>query len=64
MRDLLDSLVRALLGDSMPDRIDVSRRAGQTVGPPDRGGIENDVVLGTVVEGGAVVTHGLSVDGG
>ena len=50
MGDLLDAWIGSLSRHAMPRGVDVTRGAGQAVGPPDRGGIEDDVVLGAIVE--------------
>ena len=64
MRDLLYAFVGALLRDSMPGGIDVAWRTGQTIGPPNRGGIEHDVVLRTVIDSRGVASHWLAIDKG
>lgn len=60
--DLLDAFVYTLLSDPMPRWIDMTRRAGKTVGPPDGGGIEYDAVFGTVVDRRGIAAHLLSLD--
>ena len=55
--DLLNAIIWALLFDPMPDWIDVTRGAGQTIGPPDGGGVEHDIVLGTIVDRGGIAAH-------
>lgn len=64
MRNLLRAFVGALLGDAVPGGVLMPRRAGQAIGQPDRGGVEDDVAFGTVVERGAVFPDDLSVGGG
>ena len=64
VRDALDAFVRALLGYAVPRWVDMSGRTGQSVGPPNGGGIKDDVVLRPIVESGAVLAHGFSIDGG
>ena len=64
MRNLLHAFVRSLLHNPVPRWINMSGRTGQSVGPPNRGGIKDDVVLRPIVESGAVLAHGFSIDGG
>ena len=62
MGDLLDALIRALLSHPMPGWIDMPRRAGQTIGPPDGGTVEHDVAFGPVVDRGGVMARILAID--
>ena len=64
MRNLLHAFVRSLLHNPVPRWINMSGRTGQSVGPPNGGGIKDDVLLGPIVESGAVLAHGFSIDGG
>ena len=62
MGNLLDAFIRSLLRDAMTNWIHVSRRTGKSIGPPDGGGIEDDVAFGAIVDRGGVMARVFAVD--
>src|SRR6516162_4331714 len=52
--DPLDSRIGTLRGGPVGRRRRVSRGSAQAVGPPDRGGVEDDIVFRAWIEGGRV----------
>lgn len=55
MGNLLRALVYAVGPAVMAPGKDVTRRAGKGLGPPDGGGVEDDVLLRAVENGGGPV---------
>ena len=60
--NLLDAIIWPLMSNPMPYWKDMSRRIGQTIGPPDGGGIEHDVPFWTIIYRGCISARFLPLD--